>query len=102
MKIIAMGDKDTTIAFNLVGVESKEVDEENIRENFKSVCSDDSAGVLIMTQSIANSIREEIDLWKYHHNLPIIVEVPDKKGKLEIDPLARLIKKTIGIELGGI
>jgi V/A-type H+-transporting ATPase subunit F len=102
MKIVAVGDKDTTIAFKLVGIESKEVNEGNIRESFKSTCSDSSIGILIITQRLAERIRNEIDLWKYHHNLPIIVEIPDKKGRLAIDPLARLIKKTIGIELGGV
>jgi V/A-type H+-transporting ATPase subunit F len=102
MKIVAMGDKDTTIAFKLVGVESKEVNEGNIRESFKSTCSDNSVGILVITQRLAESIRNEIDLWRYHYNLPIIVEVPDKKGRLAIDPLARLIKKTIGIELKGV
>ncbi|MDY6865337.1 MAG: V-type ATP synthase subunit F [Halobacteriota archaeon] len=105
MYISVIGDADTVTGFRMCGItHAKEISEgEDAAPVLKELTKDDEAAIIIITEKIAESIRsfiDEINL-KKKGVVPIIIEIPDKSGKLEreLDPLKELIRRAIGIEL---
>ena len=89
--MIVIGDKDTVNAFGIIGIKGyaykKGMDIKDIDSNFFIVC-----------EKIADEIRE--DLEALEEKGKIIVEIPDKSGSIRKgDPIASLIKRSIGIEI---
>ncbi len=59
-------------------------------------------GFIIITQQIAERIREELEKLKLEKSLyPIFIELPDKTGELtdRVDPIRLLIRRAIGMEV---
>lgn len=102
MKIGVVGDFDTVTGFRLAGVkETYDVEEpEAAVETLKKLMKED-IGVIIITERLADQIRDETEELIEGKTLPIIVEIPDKKGPIEgkADPIMALIKKAVGVEI---
>ncbi len=103
-KIAVIGDTDTVVGFRLAGIlkTSAPVETADIRKALLEYTRDQEVSLIIITERKAEQVRdtiEELTLRPY----PIIVEIPDKKGRLEgkINPLQRLVKRAIGVELEG-
>ena len=103
-KIAIIGDIDTTIGFRLAGIPktSAPVEAAAIRKALIDYTRDQEVALIIITERKAEQARdtiEELTLRPY----PVIVEIPDKKGRLEdkTNPLQRLVKRAIGVELEG-
>lgn len=89
--MIVIGDKDTVNAFGIIGIKGyvykKGMDIRDIDSDFFIVC-----------EKIADKIRE--DLEALEEKGKVIVEIPDKFGSIrKKDPIASLIKRSIGIEI---
>jgi V/A-type H+-transporting ATPase subunit F len=102
MKIGVVGDFDTVTGFRLAGVkETYDVEEAGAAmEALKKLMKED-IGVIIITERLADQIRDETAELIEGKTLPIIVEIPDKKGPIEgkADPIMALIKKAVGVEV---
>lgn len=102
MKIGVVGDFDTVTGFRLAGVkETYDVEEPGAAvEALKKLMKED-IGVIIITERLADQIRDETEELIEGKTLPIIVEIPDKKGPIEgkADPIMALIKKAVGVEV---
>ncbi len=100
MKIVAIGDEDTVTLFRFLGIEGYIADE-NLQKNFQDIVSREDIAVVIVTEKVADEIMDEITYIKLQKDLPIIVEIPDKKGKREDreDSIGRLIKRAVGVEI---
>jgi V/A-type H+-transporting ATPase subunit F len=77
-------------------------DSQTARSALQGYARDEEVSLVIITERLAEQIRntiEEISLNPY----PVIVEIPDKRGRLEDkeNPLRRLVKRAIGVELEG-
>ncbi len=103
-KIAIIGDTDTVVGFRLAGIlkTSAPVEAADIRKALLEYTRDQEVSLIIITERKAELVRdtiEELTLRPY----PIIVEIPDKKGRLEgkTNPLQRLVKRAIGVELEG-
>lgn len=103
MKICVIGDLTTTTGFRLAGVsESYEVTEpKEALLKLEGLVKDEDVGLIIITENIGDSLREEINTLTEGKITPLIVEIPDKKGPLEErrDPIRELIKKAVGVEI---
>ncbi|MDY6931040.1 MAG: V-type ATP synthase subunit F [Halobacteriota archaeon] len=105
MYISVIGDADTVTGFRMCGItHANEIPEgEDAAPVLKELVKDDEAAIIIITEKIAESIRSFIDETNLKKKgvVPIIIEIPDKSGKLEreLDPLKELIRRAIGIEL---
>ncbi len=96
--IVVIGDEDTVNGFRLAGVkrsfvaDSKEVALRIIREN-------SDAGIIIITETLAEEMGDIERLKK--GKVPIIVEIPDKKGPIEgrKERMRELIRKAVGIKM---
>ena len=61
----------------------------------------DEISIIIITQKIADNIREHIHKRLGSDVLPMVIEIPDKSGSSEggADQMAALIKRVIGVEM---
>ena len=102
MKLAAICDKDTAIGLRLAGVHEVHVEKEkNIIELWNEISSKDDIGIIFITEAIAEALDRYLRDFRLRNNLPIIVEIPDKKGRKKdhVDFVSHLIKKAVGIEV---
>jgi len=103
--IAVIGDKDTTLGFAMAGIKhtfNVETGGKGAKEAIESCLADPEIGIVVITERVADSIREDINKLKFDKTLyPIIIEIPDKKGEIpgRKDPISLLIKRAIGVEV---
>ncbi|ACV24288.1 V-type ATP synthase subunit F [Methanocaldococcus fervens] len=97
MKIGVVGDRETAIGFRLAGLtDVYEVkNTEDAVKVINELSNNDNIAFIIITERIAESIKDKIK------NInKVVVEIPDKHGKLErVDPIKELIRKAIGVSM---
>ncbi len=100
-KIAVMADQDTVTGFMLGGIKNGfPVDTmEEAGEKLKELANEYS--IIITTEKIGDNFRETIEKMSSESALPMIIEIPDKKGSVEreSDPIRELIKRVIGVEM---
>ena len=97
-----IGNIDTVSGFRLGGVKKAEVvnnAEEAIVAFDKFL--DEEISIIIITQLLANEMRNHINRKIGSNVLPMIIEIPDKDGSSEgsSDQINELIKRVIGVEM---
>ncbi|KZX12441.1 V-type sodium ATPase subunit G [Methanobrevibacter oralis] len=100
--VAVIGDNDTVSGFRLGGIKQAIVvnnAEEAIVAFDKFL--DDEISIIIITQQMANEIREHINKRIGSEVLPMIIEIPDKDGSSQgsSDQINDLIKRVIGVEM---
>ena len=105
LKIIARAKReaiDVVSGFRLGGVKRAEVanSAEEAVAAFDKIL-DEEISIIIITQVLANEIRNHINRKIGSSVLPMIIEIPDKDGSSEgsSDQMADLIKRVIGVEM---
>lgn len=100
--VAIIGDIDVVSGFRLGGVKRAEVanSAEEAVAAFDKIL-DEEISIIIITQVLANEIRNHINRKIGSSVLPMIIEIPDKDGSSEgsSDLMADLIKRVIGVEM---
>lgn len=100
--VAIIGDIDVVSGFRLGGVKRAEVanSAEEAVAAFDKIL-DEEISIIIITQVLANEIRNHINRKIGSSVLPMIIEIPDKDGSYEgsSDQMADLIKRVIGVEM---
>ena len=101
MKIAAFCDNDTAVGLRLAGINELFISKDNTLEIWNKIKEKDDIGILFVTEKISEDIEKHIKDFRLRNNVPIIVEIPDKKGKIEGHEnfISHLIKKAVGIEV---
>lgn len=101
MKLAAFCDKDTAVGLRLAGVNELFIFEKNILDIWNKIIERDDIGILFLTEKIATDLGKYLKDFRIRNNIPIIVEIPDKKGRIKdhVDFVSHLIKKAVGIEI---
>jgi V/A-type H+-transporting ATPase subunit F len=101
MKLAALCDKDTGVGMMLAGIHMVYTPDTNILQVWQDIIRHDDIGVLFITEGLADSLGKHLAEYRIRNTTPIIIEIPDKKGKLDghIDFVSHLIKKAVGIEV---
>lgn len=101
MKLAAFCDKDTAVGLRLAGVNELFIFEKNILDIWNKIIERDDIGILFLTEKIATDLGKYLNDFRIRNNIPIIVEIPDKKGRIKdhVDFVSHLIKKAVGIEI---
>lgn len=101
-EVVVVGDQDTVTGFRLAGVDNTHVHqgEAETREFVRSAVDRD-AGIVVITQSVAEEIRGYLDRVRRERALvsPVFVEIPDRAGPRGEDRLQQLIKRVLGTEV---
>ena len=101
MRYFIIGDEDTVLGFQLAGVEGIAVGSAEEGERaFDAALENHDFGIVIITERIAELIRERVDRFIFTQAFPLILEIPDRNGKLEGKPnLRQMVNRAIGINL---
>jgi V/A-type H+-transporting ATPase subunit F len=101
LKIAALCDRDTATGFRLAGIKNLYIPEGNLMNLWNEIKDLDDVAVLFITEEIAKDLGKYLKDFRIRNAVPIIVEIPDKKGhrKDHVDYVSHLIKKAVGIEV---
>jgi vacuolar-type H+-ATPase subunit F/Vma7 len=99
-KIALISDRMTSTYFKVTGVSDSYAakDREEAERTFRRVSSDETISLVMVTEPVFEWIRPLVERSK--KEFPLVVSIPAKGGsKAEVDTLAQLIKRTVGIDL---
>jgi V/A-type H+-transporting ATPase subunit F len=101
MKLAGLCDRDTAAGLRLAGVKELFIPEKNELPLWNTLKERDDIGILFITEEIVRTLGNHLKDYRLIHNIPIIIEIPDKKGRTKdhIDFVSHLIKKAVGIEI---
>lgn len=96
-----LGDEDTVLGFRMAGVEGRVIENRaEAEESFDAAIGDHENGVIIISERIADLIRDRVDHYIFSEQFPLILEIPDRFGKLEGKPgLREMVNRSIGISV---
>ena len=101
-KIGVMADKETSIYFKLGGVQNTWVvnSEAEAEKTFDDIKAKQLVSLVIVTEPVFDWIKDRLGKSKKEIELPLVVSIPTRKGgRPQIDLLADLIKRTVGVEI---
>jgi len=101
MRLAALCDNDTAVGMRLAGVNDLFIPNDNTLDVWNKITERDDIGILFITEKIAEDLGKYLKEFRIRNNIPIIVEIPDKKGRISdhVDFVSHLIKKAVGIEV---
>jgi V/A-type H+-transporting ATPase subunit F len=101
MKYFIIGDEDVLLGFQMVGVRGAAArTREEAQKAFDEALKDNDIGVILITETAANFIREKVDDYIFTHDFPLICEIPGREGRDKNRPsLRELANNAIGIKL---
>jgi|SRR5919108_2611975 V/A-type H+-transporting ATPase subunit F len=102
-KIGVMADKETAVYFKLGGVKNAWVvnNREDAIKTFTDIKEKQTVSLVIVTEPVYGWIKDKLTGGKKEIELPLVVSIPTRKGggKTQVDLLADLIKRTVGVEI---
>jgi len=101
MKYSIIGDEDAVLSFGMVGVSGKVASNPEEAENaFQEILEDKDVGIIIVTEPVADMMRQTVNKYLLTVSFPLIVEIPDRKGARPGRPgIKELVNAAIGIKL---
>lgn len=101
MKYSIIGDEDTVLGFEMVGVSGKVVHEaDEAQRAFQTLLEDPEVGIVIITERVADMMRATVDKYLFTVSFPLIVEIPDRTGAVPGRPgIREMVNAAIGIKL---
>lgn len=101
LRFYVIGDEETVLGFRLVGVEGRVVETpEETRQVLQEVLKMEGIGIVILTERIAASLREEIDRHIFKTSFPLLIEIPDRQGPLEGRlSIREMVRSAVGVHL---
>lgn len=101
MKYWIIGDEDSVLGLGMVGVEGRTVKNAQEAESaFGAALEDGDVGIVIITERAAELIRLQVDRYMFTEQFPLILEIPDRMGKVAGKPDIRtMVNEAIGVKL---
>ncbi len=83
MKFFCIGDADTAAGFRLAGIAAHvTTTREQAAKAVQDVAVQPECGVIIITERLADLIRNQIEAMRLERDRPLIVEIPGPGGRL--------------------
>lgn len=101
MKPLAIGNLDAVLGFGLVGVQGHVVTTaEEVNQALNEALQDPEAGIILVTEDVAELIRHRMDQLMARSTIPLVVEIPGPEGPRPDRPsLSEVIRRAIGVKL---
>ena len=101
MKYAIIGDEDTVLGFGIVGVPGKvATNEAETRRAFEELRADTEVSIIIITERLASTIRPIVDRYLFTESFPLIVEIPDRHGRMPGRPgIKEMVNAAIGVKI---
>ena len=89
------------LGFGIVGVSGRIAStEEETRRAFQELLEDKEVSIIIITERLADKIRTLVDRYLLTQSFPLIVEIPDRRGRLPGRPgIKEMVNTAIGIKI---
>ncbi len=70
-------------------------------KTYEDIKAKQTVSLVIVTETVFDWIKDKVGRGKKEIELPLVVSIPTRKagGKPQVDLLAELIKRTVGVEL---
>ena len=99
MEYFVIGDEDTVLGFSLVGVSGIAcASPEDVKAAWSKATEDREHGVIIITEDVADLIRETVDHYLFAESFPLVVEIPSPGQTFKRD-LRTLVNQAIGVSI---
>ena len=101
MSFYVIADEDTVLGFRYAGVPGASVgDAASAREAFEGVLASRQYDLIILTEPVADLMRDEVTRVRFESQGPVVVEVPGPKGPSpNRQDLMKLIQEAVGLKL---
>ena len=102
MRMFLISDNiDTKTGMRLAGIDGVIVHErQHIVDALKSAVKDQSIGIILITELLAEQVPDLIRDYKLNYSKPLIIEIPDRHGtKRPPDYIMRYVNEAIGLKL---
>jgi len=100
MKFFIIGDEETVLGFGMAGVQGQIASgPDEADAALKNALDDKTVGIIIITERVAELIRDKVDHFIFSAQFPLIVEIPDRLGKMAEKPgIREMVNKAIGLK----
>jgi len=101
MQYYVIGDEDTVLGFRFAGVPGEVVQTpDQARAALERFKRPGDVVILIVTETVADMAREEVNALRFDFELPLLVEVPGPGGPSpQRKDLLALIREAVGIKV---
>jgi len=101
MKIAGICDNDAAMGLRLAGIKEVYVPNGDAVKIWNEISDREDIGIVFITEKIVEDIGKYLKDYRIRNNVPIVVEIPDKKGRRSehLDFVSHLIKKAVGVEV---
>jgi len=101
MRYHVIGDEDTVLGFRFAGIPGDLVQSaEEARAALERATRQPDIAILIVTDVVADLIRDEVNAVRFNQTLPLVVEVPGPGGPSpKRQDLLALIRQAVGIRV---
>lgn len=84
-----------------MGIEGTEVeDREEALKALEAAVSEKEIGIVLITETIAGQVRDEVEARLYGMGFPLVLEIPDSNGPSPDRPaIEDIVRKAIGITI---
>ncbi len=99
MRLVCVGDKITTEALTIVGAEPVVVeDRSSLLEKVEDLLKNKN-NIVLIAQSVADQISQELSLWQKKYSGSIVVIIPDVNKDVEMD-INKIMTEVVGVSFG--
>lgn len=101
MKVLVIGHPDAVLGYDLVGVHG-EVATTTAETNqaLDRALKTQDTGIILVTDDVADLIRDRMDWLKLHSTVPLVLEIPSPKGDHPNQPsITEIVFRAIGVKL---
>ena len=101
MKFYCIADEDTIQGFRLAGINSHvAATEEEARAAMNKVLNSPDCRIVIITEKVADLIRQQVDMVRQERDRPLVVEIPGPEGPLAGHrSLRELVQEAVGVHV---
>ena len=101
MKFFCIGDEDTVAGFRLAGIAAQTATTpEQTKAAVENVATRPDWGVIIITEKLADGIRQQIETIRLERARPLIVEIPGPEGPLPgRTSLREFVQEAVGMRI---
>lgn len=102
MNIYLISDnRDTLVGMRLAGIKGTIVNDKKEAEKLlDGLIKDKNIMIIIITEKLAEAMRDKINNIKQKMKLPLIVEIPDRHGSIkDKDYITGYVRDSIGIKI---
>jgi V/A-type H+-transporting ATPase subunit F len=102
VKFYCIADEDTVRGFRLAGIAGQSVTTlDQAAAAVRQAVTQTEWGVIILTERLAASIRQQVEAIRMERDRPLIVEIPGPEGPLPgRKSLRQFVQEAVGIRVG--